>query len=117
MLKNIKDIQLWVECAGEGAPLLVMHGGPGLDHTYFRPHLDNLAKTHNVIYYDHRGNGRSSPVQNWEGITHATWVEDADQLRASLGHEKIFLFGHSYGPTGDTSRKTTLSLTRIASPV
>ncbi len=77
--------------------MLLMHGGLGYDHTYFRPWLDVLGERTELIYYDHRGNGRSSRPESWEGITHETWAQDADALREHLGHERVLLFGHSYG--------------------
>ena len=40
--------------------LIVMHGGPGFDHSTLRPYFDRFADTHQVIYIDHRGNGRST---------------------------------------------------------
>jgi proline iminopeptidase len=75
----------------------VMHGGLGLDHTYFRPWLDTLGNQSQIIYYDHRGNGRSARPENFDDITHGIWTSDADALRERLGFEKIILFGHSYG--------------------
>ncbi len=97
MLIRIDTGELWTESIGSGPPILVMHGGLGLDHTYLRPYLDALAAAHRVIYYDHRGNGRSSPIQDSEQMTHAKWIRDADQLRARLGLNKVIVLGHSYG--------------------
>lgn len=77
--------------------MLVMHGGLGLDHTYFRPWLDGLSENAELIFYDHRGNGRSDRPVSMDGITHQTFIEDAEALRENLGFEKIILFGHSYG--------------------
>jgi len=76
---------------------MVMHGGPGLDHTYLRPWLDPLSKQMQVIYYDHSGNGRSPRRDGYDDISHASWIADADALRAHLGHERMFLLGQSYG--------------------
>ena len=92
---NVNGTQLFYEVNGEGPPLLMMHGGLGLDHTYFRPWFDQLADVAQLIYYDHRGNGRSE--RTYENYSHALLIEDADALRAHLGHEKITLLGHSYG--------------------
>ena len=78
-------------------PILFMHGGSGLDHTYFRPWLDSLGDVAHLIYYDQLGNGRSSRPLSYEGIGLDTWADEADALRASLGYERIVLFGHSYG--------------------
>ena len=41
--------------------LLVLHGGPGFDHSTMRPDFDRFAEIAQVVYVDHRGNGRSVP--------------------------------------------------------
>lgn len=82
---------------GTGPPLLVMHGGPGFDHTYFRPWLDGLGADHSVIYYDHRGTGRSPEPEDWSRIGHDTWSDDAADLLDRLGHDGATVLGHSYG--------------------
>lgn len=82
---------------GSGTPILFMHGGLGWDHTLFRPWLDPLTDDYRLIFYDHRGNGRSPRPTDWSQLDHATWVADADHLRAELGLDRMFLFGHSYG--------------------
>ena len=97
MYAQINDSQIFFKRLGKGLPMLVMHGGPGLDHTIFRPWLDKLGEQVELIYYDHRGNGRSTRPTSMENITHETWAADADALRTYLGFEKIILFGHSYG--------------------
>jgi proline iminopeptidase len=86
---------LHFEQLGEGPPLLMMHGGLGLDHSYLRPAHDALARDHRVIYYDHRGNGRSA--SGAESIDHATWHADAAALLDDLGHPRAIVYGHSYG--------------------
>ena len=85
------------ETVGSGPPLLLMHGGLGLDHTVFRPWLDPLGEGLELVYYDHPANGRSEFSGDPDELTHELWVEAADALRAHLGHERIVLFGHSYG--------------------
>jgi proline iminopeptidase len=75
----------------------MMHGGLGLDHTYFLPWFDSLCSRMEFIYYDHLANGRSDMPSSMAGITHSTWIEDADALRTRLGHDRVILFGHSYG--------------------
>lgn len=87
--------ELHVETLGSGPPLLAMHGGLGLDHTYLRPAHDQLARDHHVIYYDHRGNGRSA--RDVGATDHATWHADADALLDVLGHDEAIVYGHSYG--------------------
>lgn len=97
MLAKINGVELFYELNGDGQPLMLMHGGMGLDHTCFRPWLDPLADRIQIIYYDHRGNGQSTPIENFSGIDHGTWADDADALRKHLGHDKIVLLGHSCG--------------------
>lgn len=77
--------------------MLVMHGGMGLDHTLFRPWLDPLSERLRLVYWDHRGNGRSPHDGPLEELTHARWVDDADALREAMGVERVVVFGHSYG--------------------
>lgn len=85
------------ERVGSGPPMLVMHGGLGLDHTVFRPWLDAVGGFAELIYYDHLGNGRSETSASPGSLSHGTWVHTADQLRRHLEHERVLLFGHSYG--------------------
>lgn len=82
---------------GSGVPMLVMHGGLGLDHNYFRPSLDSLGDVAELIYYDHRGNGQSPIYENYDDMSFDALIDDADALRKSLGYDKIVLYGHSYG--------------------
>ncbi|MCA9987647.1 MAG: alpha/beta fold hydrolase [Anaerolineales bacterium] len=97
MIAELNGTKLYYETMGQGTPLMVMHGGLGLDHTGLKDWLAPLADQVELIFYDHRGNGRSDRPDSLEGVTHETFIDDADALRAHLGHEKIILFGHSYG--------------------
>lgn len=95
MKLSIRDTSLFVEVAGSGPPLLLMHGGPGLDHISLTP-FRQLADRHTVVLYDHRCNGRSigAPVTSmtWENLT-----ADANALREALGFEQWAVLGHSFG--------------------
>ena len=94
---SVNEAELFFERFGKGVPILVMHGGLGLDHTYFRSWLDKLGEHAELIFYDHRGNGRSTRAVSLAGVDHATFAADADQLRAHLGLDRIIVLGHSYG--------------------
>ena len=90
----IRDVSLYVKVMGAGVPLLVMHGGPGLDYTTLSS-LEPLADEFTLIFYDHRANGRSSGAvdsMTWENLT-----ADADALRHTLGFEDWAVLGHSFG--------------------
>jgi len=97
MQAQIDNHEVFFTTNGQGRPMLLMHGGSGLDHTYFRPWLDPLSDQLQLIYYDQFGQGRSTRPENYEDISLGSWADEADALRAHLGHEKIILLGHSYG--------------------
>jgi proline iminopeptidase len=86
---------LFTEAVGSGPPVLVMHGGMGLDHRHFRPWLDGLATTATLVYYDHRGNGKSGDPDDWEAFGLPQWTADADAVRASVGADTIVVLAHS----------------------
>src|SRR5450432_4361616 len=74
------------ERMAERPTLLVLHGGPGFDHSLMRPYFDRFADTHQVIYLDHRGNGRSGgESKDW---TLPQWGDDIAGLCAALGIDK-----------------------------
>jgi len=47
-------VSLNVELLGDGLPVVVLHGGPGLDHQMFRPYLDRLGDEFQLVYVDVR---------------------------------------------------------------
>lgn len=81
---------------GAGFPLVVLHGGPGLDHTGFRPYLDPLGDEFRLLYVDQRGQGRSERVDP-SGLSLETLARDVDLLADALGLEGFLLLGHSFG--------------------
>jgi len=73
----------------------VLHGGPGFDHARMRPWFDRFADTHQVVYLDHRGNGRSTGgPETW---TLARWGDDVHDFCGALGIEKPVVYGLSFG--------------------
>jgi len=91
----IRDVSLFVQVIGRGAPLVLMHGGPGSDHHTMLP-LRPLADRFTLVFYDHRCNGRSEGAEvssmTWENLT-----ADADALRQALGFDQWAVLGHSFG--------------------
>lgn len=81
---------------GNGPPMLVA-GGIHLDHGYLRPWLDPLGGAAQLIFVDHPGTGRSREGFAVGGFEHADWADALDRVRQGLGHERVVLFGHSYG--------------------
>jgi pimeloyl-ACP methyl ester carboxylesterase len=92
---SIRGASLFVKVIGQGYPLVLMHGGPGLDHTSLLP-LQPCADQFTQVFYDHRCNGRSTGTDGssmtWENLT-----ADADALRQTLGFDKWAVLGHSFG--------------------
>ncbi len=84
------------DLGGDGIPLVVLHGGPGLDHTHLRPWLDPLNDVARVIYVDERGQGRSERVDP-ATLSLEVFARDVDLLAEALGLERFALLGHSFG--------------------
>jgi proline iminopeptidase len=82
---------------GSGPPLVVVHGGPGADHTYFLPYLLPLARTHRLVFIDERGSGRSQRLEDTSLYTVENMADDVEAVREALKLGKISLLGHSYG--------------------
>ena len=91
---RVRDASLFVKIMGSGFPVLLMHGGPGLDHSTLSS-LEPLSDAFTLVFYDHRCNGRSSaPIESmsWQNLT-----ADADALRRTLGFERWAVLGQSFG--------------------
>src|SRR6059058_5570492 len=97
MLVTLPDgCNLNVEEVGSGFPLIVLHGGPGLDHSMFRPYLDSLGDEFRVLYVDERGQGRSDRVDP-ATLSLERFARDVDLLAEALKIERYALLGHSFG--------------------
>ena len=92
---QIRDVSLFVKVMGQGYPLVLMHGGPGLDHTSLLA-LQPLADQFTLIFYDHRCIGRSEGAEV-SSMTLENLTADADALRQTLGFDKWAVLGHSFG--------------------
>jgi proline iminopeptidase len=93
------DTQLFVVEAGPagGDPILILHGGPGLDHHEFGDYLDPLSERgYRLLFVDQRAQGRSAPCDP------STWTlqkmaEDVLLVARSLGLDRYATLGHSFG--------------------
>ncbi|HSG43054.1 MAG TPA: alpha/beta fold hydrolase [Anaerolineales bacterium] len=93
---NIGDTRLYIAERGSGYPLIILHGGPGLDHHMFGDYLDALADEFHLILVDQRAQGLSDdcPTETW---TLEQMAKDVKSLADALGLEKYAILGHSYG--------------------
>jgi proline iminopeptidase len=94
-LYDVGDTRLYVDDRGnpDGPALVILHGGPGLDHTMFGTALDPLGDEYRLLLVDQREQGRSdrgTPAETW---TLAQLAADVD----ALGVEPYAVLGHSYG--------------------
>lgn len=107
MRARIRDTEIFFDV--EGAALVpdgprmverpvafLLHGGPGGDHSGFKPGFSPLAERMQLIYVDHRGQGRSARGPK-ETYTLDNNVEDLEALRRYLGLEQVVVIGVSYG--------------------
>jgi pimeloyl-ACP methyl ester carboxylesterase len=80
----------------EKPTLLLLHGGPGFDHSIYKPAYSALADIAQVIYLDHRGNGRSEdgPRESWNL---AQWGDDVRAFCDVLGIASPIVLGASFG--------------------
>lgn len=76
--------------------LLLLHGGPGVDHAMYRPAFSALANVAQVVYLDHRGNGRSDRAapDSWNL---AQWADDVKAFCDALEITRPIVYGASFG--------------------
>ncbi|MGZ8944314.1 MAG: alpha/beta fold hydrolase [Methylococcaceae bacterium] len=104
---NINGVRLYFDVEGlelvpDGAhmrkkqTLILLHGGPGYDHSSFKPQFSILSSLVQIIYLDHRANGRSDrgSSDNWNL---RQWADDLRVFCEMLDIEKPIIFGHSFG--------------------
>jgi proline iminopeptidase len=107
MRARVRDTELYFDVEGMGLvpdgnrmvdrPVaFVIHGGPGGDHSGFKPGFTPLAERLQLVYFDHRGQGRSAQGDPAK-YTLDENVEDMEALRQHLGLGQIVSIGTSYG--------------------
>ncbi len=89
-------VELAVEVRGEGPALLLVHGFGGAKEDFF-DHLDQLAESHRVATFDHRGHGASGRPDTLEGYSLDRMRADVLCVADALGFERFRLLGHSMG--------------------
>ncbi|HEX8308478.1 MAG TPA: prolyl aminopeptidase [Allosphingosinicella sp.] len=89
----------WERCGTKGAkPVVFLHGGPGAGCSpAHRRQFD--PERYDILLFDQRGCGRSTPHAGLEANT--TWhlVDDIERLREQAGHDRWMVYGGSWGST------------------
>lgn len=107
MYAYVNGVNLYFDVVGAGTTavsgaldekpvMFALHGGPGCDHTYYRPWLDPLGEQVQLVFLDHRGNGRSERTDT-SSYTIEQMADDVEGLRNYLGMDKVIVHGHSFG--------------------
>lgn len=107
MRAKIRDTEIYFDVEGSGLVVdgdrmrekpvaFLVHGGPGADHTGFKPLFSRLSDRLQLVYFDHRGQGRSARGDR-STYTLDNNVEDMEALRQHLGLGQIIVIGGSYG--------------------
>lgn len=96
--KHVNGVDHFYRIVGKGEPFVLLHGGPGMYHDELYPFFMEFAQSHQVIFYDQRGNGRSL----MESVSTSNFnvellVDDLDKLRQEFGIQKLNIIGHSWG--------------------
>jgi proline iminopeptidase len=87
----------WAAYGPTDAPrLVVLHGGPGASHDYLLPQMLTLAETHELLFYDQRGGGRSRADGNAE-VTWEDHVADLAAVAREFRLDALSIVGYSWG--------------------
>ncbi len=100
MLKVCGGHTLYYECSGnfKGQPVLFLHGGPGTGSSPDTRRLFDPAHC-NIIQYDQRGCGKSTPHGSLKDNTTPHLVDDMIKLLDQLDIDKVHIAGGSWGST------------------
>jgi proline iminopeptidase len=89
--------RIFFKTMGCGVPLLLLHGGPGGDHSDFIPALNPLGRRCRLVLIDERGSGRSERLADPAGYTLQRMVMDLECVRRHLRIDQWVVLGHSFG--------------------
>lgn len=94
-IKQVTNVKLYYKIQGKGKTLVILHGGPGMNLTYFFPHLETLSKMYRLLFYDQRACGKS--LGSTKSLTVNTFVKDLEGIRKAFNLDTMNLLGHSWG--------------------
>ncbi|MCG9127951.1 alpha/beta hydrolase [Candidatus Poribacteria bacterium] len=105
------DISLHYDAYGNGRPVLIVHGGPGIPYAKPWEGLQSLEDMYRFYYYHQRGAGESTrPIDQFESKNYpknvseleqtlgiGAQIADIERIRRIIKEEKLILVGHSFG--------------------
>ncbi|MDP1835907.1 MAG: alpha/beta fold hydrolase [Chlamydiales bacterium] len=91
------NVDLYFTSHGEGEPLVILHGGPGLDSVYLEAGLAPLSERFQLFFYDQRCLGRSGGSPSPQTTTIETSLQDLAKLQNQLNLGPVHLLAHSWG--------------------
>lgn len=89
--------RVYVETEGDGPPVILVPGGPGVGHAHYHPWFSRLADRHTVVYYDAPGTGRSDRLPDFGDYTVQTYAAAVEAIRQHLDASDIAIVGLSFG--------------------
>ena len=94
----LSNAVLYYSVQGEGQPVLLLSGGPGISSNHLLKLSERLSKTYKCILFDQRGAGKShtDPMDSTT-ITLNQSIEDINLLLERQKIKKITIIGHSWG--------------------
>ncbi len=94
-------MEVWTQRNGSNphTRLLLLHGGPGATHEYFKSFETWFPAQIEFIYYDQLGSHHSDNPADAAYWTIPRFVDEVEQVRTALGlgPDNFFLLGHSWG--------------------
>jgi proline iminopeptidase len=94
---DVNGASFYYRTVGKGEPVLVLHGGPGMEHDYLLPGLPRISAGHRFIFFDQRSCGRTQGAFDSSRMTIPGFVEDIEAIRKSMRLGRMNLMGHSWG--------------------
>jgi pimeloyl-ACP methyl ester carboxylesterase len=93
----VSPVHIHYRDAGDGPPILILHGGWGYEIYPFDCQIAPLAETHRLVVPDRSGYGRSSAIDTLPADFHRHAMEETRSVIAALGLRRPILWGHSDG--------------------
>ncbi|MCX2743109.1 alpha/beta fold hydrolase [Mangrovivirga sp. M17] len=91
------DYKIYYKIIGEGHPLLIIHGGPVLDHSYMIDSFSSLGKEFKLIFFDQCACGKSTIPQDHFQLDMNNLLKDIDAILENADENNVSILGHSWG--------------------